>query len=133
MLAVLAYVLMFAAAFSFGLSALIAVAIAYARKSSAGPLALGHFRFQIRIFWVGLVLALVSMTAAVFGLSVLYGDVVAAMRAHVSVSDAFAASGGSGLIALVVSAVFWLAAAAWLVTTAVFGCVRIASGRPVGG
>lgn len=139
MLAVLSYLLLFAAPFCFGVSALIAVALAYARKADAQPPALGHYRFQVRIFWVGLLLALLSAAAVFFGIGVLYGDVMAAVKDHVSLADYFAESSRmdlkfhpTGVVAMFAGAVLAAATAIWLITTSVFGLVRIASGKPIG-
>jgi uncharacterized membrane protein len=65
-LALLAYGLLFVAIFFAGLPALIAVAIAYSRRTASARPARVHFRRQIFIFWVGFALTLL---AALFGLA----------------------------------------------------------------
>ena len=57
-LGLLAYALLFFAIFLGGLPALIAVAIAYARRHSAPPWIASHHNFQIWVFWIGLGLGL---------------------------------------------------------------------------
>ena len=68
-LALLAYGLLFVGVFCAGLSALAALAIAYARRRQAGALVASHHRFQIFIFWVGFVPALLSGLCFGFGLN----------------------------------------------------------------
>jgi uncharacterized membrane protein len=140
LLAALGYLLLLAAPCCFGVSALVAVALAYGRKPAAQPLTLGHYGFQTRIFWIGLVLALLMVLAAAFGAAVLYGDVMAAVREHVSLADYFAAASQlddikfhpTGVIALIVSGLLGLATTIWLIVTSVFGLVRLASNQPIG-
>ena len=43
-----------------GITAIIGLVIAYAQRSSAGPVMATHYTFLIRTFWIGLVLMLVS-------------------------------------------------------------------------
>ena len=47
-------------AFATGFTAIIGVIIAYAQRSSAGPVMQTHYTFLIRTFWIGIVLMLVS-------------------------------------------------------------------------
>ena len=54
------YGLLFAGLFFVGVPALVGVVLAYTqRPSTAGPIQ-GHFRFQIQIFWIGFLLALIA-------------------------------------------------------------------------
>lgn len=78
-LAILGYALLFVSPFVAGLSALATVILAYVRRHGAEPLARSHYDFQIRIFWIGVVLSLISAVAFLFGLGVLLNDVVRAV------------------------------------------------------
>jgi uncharacterized membrane protein len=55
-LALLAYGLLFLGPITFGGSALLGVILAYARRDGAAPLIRSHHRFQIRLFWIALLL-----------------------------------------------------------------------------
>ncbi|TAL30471.1 DUF4870 family protein [Phenylobacterium sp.] len=47
-------------AFATGITAVIGVIIAYAQRSTAGPVMRSHYTFLIRTFWLGLLLAIVG-------------------------------------------------------------------------
>ena len=132
-LAFLTYALLFFSIFFAGVPALIAVAIAYARRRDADALARGHHAFQIWIFWVGFLLALLAGAA---GLSAILTSLAAALRlaAHdnwngwgaLRLSDVV---GPASLSFAVASGVLGVSAAVWLVVTSVYGAVRLASNR----
>jgi uncharacterized membrane protein len=54
------YGLLFSAIFFAGVPGIVAVILAYTQRSAAGPLLREHYRFQIQIFWIGLLLALIA-------------------------------------------------------------------------
>jgi uncharacterized membrane protein len=58
-LALTVYIL-YAIGFFTGLTALIGVIIAHVKASTADEISRSHFRFQIRTFWIGLVVLLVG-------------------------------------------------------------------------
>ena len=66
-IAMLNYGLLFTSIFFAGIPALIAVALAYARKSKTGPGLKKHFRFQIRIFWIAFFIALLAGACGISG------------------------------------------------------------------
>ncbi|MGE5566309.1 MAG: hypothetical protein ACM3YN_09180 [Parcubacteria group bacterium] len=65
-LALLGYALLFFSIFFAGMPGLVAAIIAYAQRQAVSPAIKSHYNFQIRIFWVGVVL---SMIAAVSGVA----------------------------------------------------------------
>src|SRR5689334_23325161 len=75
-LAFLTYGLLFFSVFFAGVPALIAVAIAYARRKDADPLVRGHHSFQIWIFWVGFLMALLAGAAGLTGIMMIVGEAV---------------------------------------------------------
>ena len=70
------YLLLLAAPFTAGMTALVAVALAYARRPLADRLARSHYVFQIRTFWTSIFFIGLSVAAAFFAAFVLYGDVM---------------------------------------------------------
>jgi uncharacterized membrane protein len=122
-LALLAYGLLFIGVFCAGLSALVAVAIAYARRKQAAPLIANHYRFQVFVFWVGFVPALLAglcgMAAVV---SLLVGLLADPAKPPVGGILSFAGVG----VALAV------AAGMWLMVTSLFGFIRLASQQTIG-
>jgi len=69
-LALLGYGLLAVSVFFAGVTALVAVIIAYALHDAATEQLSSHFRFQIRIFWIGaacVLLAVVGSLVATFG------------------------------------------------------------------
>ncbi len=123
-LAMLCYGLLFLAIFLAGVPALVAVAIAYARRDQANPLVASHHRFQIFVFWVGVGLTLL---AALSGLAAVVTFII----------RLFDGGGGgthwSGVVAFGgVAVALGLITGAWLMTTSVFGFIRLASAHTIG-
>ena len=54
------YALLFSAIFFAGVPAIVAVFLAYTQRRSAGPGMREHYRFQIQIFWIAFLLALIA-------------------------------------------------------------------------
>ena len=76
-LALVAYGLLFFAVFFAGAPALVAVAIAYARRQHGDPAVRSHFRFQIFVFWVGFALtAIWRRSRAWRAILILLGEVI---------------------------------------------------------
>ena len=78
-LALVSYALLCAAPFVFGLTALIAVVIAYVRKPEAEPVTASHYRYQIRSFWIGFALSMIAALALMVGVGFLMVDLVKAL------------------------------------------------------
>ncbi len=138
-LAYVVYGLLFFSVFFAGAPALVAIAIAYARRGDVSPMVASHHRFQIVIFWVAMVLAMIA------GLCVLgaLGSLIANLARSVShegswtlnsfsleVSDvhlpvATITFGAGAMVATLLTGF-------WLVIASVFGALRLASGRGIG-
>jgi len=125
-LALLAYAFLFFAVFFAGLPALVAVAIAYAKRRDVGPFIAGHFRFQIFIFWVGFAMTLLAALSAFAGTAWMMAQVVAtAVHGGWSMRDAptmtlFGAAGVLGVLT-----------GLWLFVTSAYGFSRLASQRAI--
>ena len=122
-LALLAYGLLFVGVFCAGLSALVAVAIAYARRKQAGPLVANHYRFQVFIFWVGFVPALM---AGICGMAAVVSLLIGLL------SDPAKPQVGGVLSFAGIGVVLAIAAGAWLMVTSLFGFIRLASQQTIG-
>ena len=135
-LAFLTYGLLFFSVFFAGVPALIAVAIAYARRKDADPLVRGHHSFQIWIFWIGFLMALLAGAAGLTGIMMIVGEAVRLSSVHswhgfetVRLSDVV------GPLTLSFIATFFLlgvTAGLWLVVTSIYGVIRLASHKPMG-
>ena len=135
-LALLAYGLLFFAVFFAGLPALIAVAIAYAKRREVAPFIAGHHRFQIFIFWVGFALTLLAALSAFAGIAWMMAQVVATavhsrwngwdnvalpqMRIDFMTMAMFGAAGILGVLT-----------GLWLFVTSAYGFSRLASQRSI--
>lgn len=135
-LALLAYGLLFFAVFFAGLPALIAVAIAYAKRREVQPFIAGHHRFQIFIFWVGFALTLLAALSAFAGIAWMMGQVVVSavhsrwngwdsvvlppIRVDAMTMAMFGAAGVLGIIT-----------GLWLFVTSAYGFSRLASQRSI--
>ena len=135
-LALLAYGLLFFAVFFAGLPALIAVAIAYAKRREVAPFIAAHHRFQIFIFWVGFALTLLAALSAFAGIAWMMAQVVATavhsrwngwdnvalpqMRIDFMTMAMFGAAGILGVLT-----------GLWLFVTSAYGFSRLASQRSI--
>lgn len=74
------YALLFSAIFFAGVPAIVAVILAYTQRSAAGAVMREHYRFQIQIFWIGFLLALIAGICGLWALAdvsaELWGDSV---------------------------------------------------------
>jgi uncharacterized membrane protein len=134
-LALLAYGLLFFAIFFAGAPALIAVAIAYARRRNSEPHVRSHFRYQIFIFWVGFALTLLAALSGLAALVVLLGEVIRGAvegrwdsldtvlfsQVHIGVLMAFVAA--AGLLAIMTGV--------WLIATSAYGFILLASRQSI--
>ncbi len=132
-LALLGYGLLFVAIFFAGITALVAVVLAYAVRDRAGPGVRSHLDGQIRIFWVGLVLTMLAVGTGVAGIVTLVGGAIA-QGSDLDMSD-FLTTGGFGMataILVAASAVLWILTALWALITPAIGFIRLAT-APSGG
>ncbi|HWE46266.1 MAG TPA: hypothetical protein VG407_09580 [Caulobacteraceae bacterium] len=131
------YLLLLAAPFTGGATALAAMALAYARRPFAERLARSHYVFQIRTFWTSIFFIAVSVAASLFALFVLFGDVAAAVGDQHGLFDYFVASGSAafkfhpvGILALLIAVVSWLVGAGWVGYWSLFGLIRLIGDQP---
>jgi uncharacterized membrane protein len=133
MLCGLGYVLLGIAPFTVGVSALVALAVASARKPAADRLIQSHYAHQIRTFWIGLFLCALWLAAIVtwawtgvvdFSFLAL-ADAPAFDAAKLTADPVFYLAG----LATVLSAI---ATVSWLIVASVFGLTRLVSGQPAG-
>jgi len=138
-LAILSYVLLFFAIFFAGAPALIAVAIAYARRRDAEALARSHFRFQILIFWIGFALTLLAALSGLVAVFSMLGDIIkTAIHGGWDSWDMVSFETqdirvDGWVIAAAVGTVFMGALTAlWLIVTSAYGFIMLASNRSLG-
>jgi uncharacterized membrane protein len=79
-LGLIVYGLLFAALFFAGVPALVAVVIAYTQLSSASDAMRKHYRFQIQIFWIGFLLALIAGISGLWAILDVAGQVWSSNR-----------------------------------------------------
>ena len=137
-LAMLGYGLLFLSVFFAGLTALVAVVIAYSQKDAAPKRIRSHFNFQIRMFWVALALTLGAAACASAGLGAGLGQIVdvAAVtgfdnlgNVRIQLRDVTIDAGTIALLAAAV--VLGLLSTFWLIIASSVGFIRLAS-EPVG-
>jgi len=141
-LAMLGYGLLFIAVCFAGVTALVAVIIAYVMRDGAGPATRDHFRFQIRIFWIALALTVASMGAGLAAAMLAFGDLV--RHGLLAEWDAWDFVGDididlsdlridpAVILLAVVSAVAGLLAGLWLICAPAVGFIRLATARAIG-
>lgn len=120
------YALYFIAPFTSGVTALIGVIMAHVLKSPGVSIAGSHLRFQIKVFWIALVMLLPIVAGVVFGLTSFVmelagGADVTTMRLDPWVIPAAVAA---GLLAL--GSTFWIWGAS------LFGILKLANDRSIG-
>jgi uncharacterized membrane protein len=134
-LAFVTYGLLFFSVFFAGVPALIAVAIAYARRKDVDPLVRNHHSFQIWIFWVGFLMALLGGAAGLTAMTLVLVQMLHLSSVHgwhglgtVTFSEVIGpttmAFGATGILLL-------LCAGLWLLFTSVYGCIKLASQKPM--
>ena len=138
-LAMLGYALLFVSVLFAGMPGLIAVVIAYAQRDVADPAVRSHYNFQIRIFWVALVLTLIAALSALGAVAVGLGqlidigihqqwdawDTVSFQASDIQLDPAI-------VVLLGIAALSSLAAALWLMVAPIVGFIRLASRRGMG-
>jgi uncharacterized membrane protein len=134
-LAFVTYGLLFVSVFFAGVPALIAVAIAYARRKDVDPLVRNHHSFQIWIFWVGFLMALLGGAAGLTAMTLVLVQVLHLSQVHgwngmgnvtlPEVVGPITVSFGATAILLL------LAAGLWLLFTSLYGFIKLASQKPM--
>lgn len=141
-LALLAYGLLGVSVFFAGITALVAVIIAYTLHDAATEALSSHFRFQVRIFWIGVVCVLLTVVAgivATFGAVGnllheappadlvrtidLWGHVIDLSRLRITPLVVIAATVAGG------AAIF---GALWMIGASTIGFIRLATSKHIG-
>lgn len=138
-LALLGYGLLGVSVFFAGVTALVAVIVAYALHDAATETLSSHFRFQIRIFWIGTGCLLLAVTAGGVAAFASLGNLLhhaapGDMVSRITVWHHEVDLSGLRITPLVViSAVIALGAAAlgalWMVVAPTIGFIRLATAR----
>ncbi len=138
-LALVSYALLFSSIFFAGIPALIAVVIAYAQRDQASPRIVSHYNFQIRIFWVALILSVLAAACGTFGLIAAIGDVFQyAVRGDWSAWDVVAVDfenirfDPAMIVMMIAAAAFTVVATIWLLCAPAFGFIRLLGQRSIG-
>ncbi|MFA7261443.1 MAG: hypothetical protein WC068_00355 [Caulobacter sp.] len=141
-LALLGYGLLGVSIFFAGVTALVAVIIAYALRDAATEQLSSHFRLQIRIFWIGAACALLAVVGglvAAFGAlgNFLHQAPPADLVRHVVLwGNAIDLSGLRVTPLVVIAATVAVGAAllgaAWMIVAPTIGFIRLASSRHMG-
>ena len=128
-LALVAYGLLFFAVFFAGAPALIAVAIAYARRHHSDPPMRSHFGFQIFVFWVGFALTVIAALCGLGAVLILLGEVIrsAVEGRWDSLDTALFSQSHVGVMMLLAAgaALFAVLAGTWLIATSAYGFILL--------
>ena len=130
------YGLLIAAPFTLNSLGLLAMCIAYSRRGSADPVARSHFDFQIRRYWMDLVMVVLGFIcaggalAAGFGAAIEEGLAASGVRLPMHYDPGHIGLGAIVLLVLWIG--FWAYGLLGLLFGSLFGAVRLASGRPAG-
>jgi len=138
-LALLNYGLLFVSIIFAGMPGLVAVVIAYSQRDVANLAIRSHYNFQIRIFWVALILTVIAALAALGAMAVGLGQLIdTGFHGDWDAWDSIAFDGSDvrvdpAVIALLgVTALASLAAAVWLLVAPLVGFIRLATQRAMG-
>jgi len=137
-LAFVVYAMLFLAPFVFGLTALIGVAIAYVRRPEAERLVASHYRFQVRVFWVGFALSVLAALAIMIGMGMIFWELAAAFLSNMPTDPAEAVTRNldvdlpvAAFVSLIVAGCAWVATAFWMIIASVAGALRLSAGRGI--
>ncbi len=135
-LALLAYGLLFFAVFAAGVPALIAVAIAYAKRRNVDDFIARHYRFQIFIFWVGLALTLLAALSALTVMGWMLAEVViTALHGGWSGWDTISLApiriDATTMVLFGITVALGALTGLWMLATSAYGFVRLASKREI--
>ncbi len=130
------YGLLIVAPFTLNSLGLLAMLIAYLRRGSADPVARSHFDFQIRRYWMDLVLVGLGFICASGALAAGFGAAIEGSMAAFGVRlpmhyDAVHIGLGA-VVLLILWLALWAMGFLGLMLGSIFGAVRLASGLPAG-
>lgn len=138
-LAFVTYALLFASPFVFGLTALIAVVIAYVRKPEAEPVVASHYRHQIFAFWIAFFLSVLAAVGLMVAVGFLvYENLFSLLSAtpadpwEAVAMDVSPRMPAASLVGLIAFATSYGLATLWLIVNVVVGILRLNAGRGFG-
>lgn len=140
-LAFLVYGLLFCSPFLWGLTGLVGVVIAYVRRPETIGVVRSHYSFQIKAFWIAVVLVILAALCFLFGLGVLFTDLFSAVTNGGEGWDAWQAAAfdaedltfhGEMVIGFVAAMILAGVSGLWLLASTLFGVARLAGNKPVG-
>ena len=134
--ALINYGLLVVAPFTLNSLGLLAMTIAHSRRGSADPVAKSHFDFQIRRYWMDLVLVGLGFAFAGGALAAGFGAVIesgmsafgVALPVHYNAGHV----GAGAVILLVLWILTWAFGLLGLLFSSIYGALRLVSGLPVG-
>lgn len=145
-MALIVHVLLVAGIMSSGVTALIAAILAYTRRTNAPPVEATHYRFAIRVFWIGFALSVVGFAlffASFIGMAMTGAEASQTAASGVSASSV-TATGSAQSTDVSPDIFFWSFAPAMagilLIILAqfggfaagLFGLIKLGSGQPIG-
>lgn len=130
------YGLLIAAPFTLNSLGLLAMVIAYWRRGSADPVARSHFDFQIRRYWMDLLMVALGFLCAAGALAAGFGAAIEGAMASFGVRLAVHYDpvhiGLGAIVLLALWLLLWAIGLLGLLFGSLFGAMRLASGRPMG-
>ena len=134
--ALINYGLLIVAPFTLNSLGLLAMFIAYVRRGSADEVARSHYDFQIRRYWMDLVLVGLGFVCASGALAAGFGAAIeggmAAFGVRLPVHYDAVHIGVGAIFLLLLWIALWGLGLVGLLLGSVFGAVRLASGLPAG-
>lgn len=124
--AYIVYALLFISPFTGGIAGLIGGVLAHVLKGPARSIAQSHIRFQLKIFWVAVVLVLPLLIGLVTGLTSFLMELVGGADITTMTVEPWVIP--AVIVAGLMAGASWL----WQLGASVFGIARLASNRPIG-
>jgi uncharacterized membrane protein len=120
------YALYFIAPFTSGVTALIGVIMAHVLKSPGASITGSHFRFQVKTFWIALVMLLPITLGLIFGLASFLMQLAQGVDVTTMGLDPWVipAAIAAGLMAL--------GSTLWIWGASLFGILKLANNRQIG-
>lgn len=135
------YAMLFVSPFVAGLPALVSVVLAYVRRSAAAPLERTHYGFQIKVFWVTIVLIALGVVAFASGVGIVLYDVFQSATNQGQGWDAWQVASIDetdmhfhpiSVVLVVIGVLIWMAAGLWTLIASIVGMARLAGEAPMG-
>ncbi len=145
-LAFVVYALFFVSPFLFAFTAIVGVVIAYIRRSEAPPLERTHYNFQVRIFWIGLLLTAIAAVAGALAIAFGIGDLYRLATRGDGSFDAWDAAAWTAnsfdvgeltihpmtILSVLVMLLTAVIGSLWMMIVSIFGLARLAGTKPIG-